>query len=34
MKNYESIAYPFWVKNAYGERAGNYLYIKQALGYD
>lgn len=34
MKDYESVAYPFWIKNAYGERVGNYLYIKQVLGYD
>lgn len=34
MKEYESEAYAFWTKNAFGNRAGNYLYIKKALGYD
>lgn len=34
MKDYESIAQPFWVTNAYGERIGNYPYIKRVLGYD
>ena len=34
MKDYESIAQPFWITNAYGERIGNYPYIKRVLGYD
>lgn len=34
MKDYELEAYAFWTKNAYGNKAGNYFYIKKALGYD
>lgn len=34
MKDYESDAQPFWIKNAYGEKVGNYTYIKQVFGYD
>lgn len=34
MEDYESDAQPFWVKNSFGEKVGNYTYIKQALGYD
>lgn len=34
MKEYESEAQPFWKKNIWGDKVGNYLYIKQALGYD
>ena len=34
MKDYESVAHPFWIKNADGEKVGDYSYIKQALGYD
>lgn len=33
MKDYESDAQPFWIKNSYGEKVGNYLYIKESLGY-
>ena len=33
MKGYESIAKPFWTKNAWGERIGNYSFIKEELGY-
>lgn len=33
MKNYEAEAQPFWVKNVWGERVGNYPFIKKALGY-
>lgn len=34
MSDYESEAYPFWVRNAIGNKVGNYVYIKRALGYD
>ncbi|MDU1587033.1 MAG: hypothetical protein E6860_15970 [Clostridium sp.] len=33
MKGYEVNAYPFWIKNSFGEKVGNYTYIKQVLGY-
>lgn len=33
MKDYESDAQPFWIKNYLGEKVGNYAYIKQVLGY-
>lgn len=34
MKGYENDAQPFWKKNAWGNRVGNYAFIKQALGYE
>lgn len=34
MKDFESDAQPFWIKNLDGEKVGNYAYIKEALGYD
>lgn len=34
MKGYENDAQPFWTKNAWGNRVGNYAFIKQALGYE
>lgn len=34
MKGYESEAQPFWKKNIFGNKVGDYTYIKQALGYD
>ena len=34
MNDYESEAYPFWMRNALGVKVGNYAYIKKALGYD
>ena len=34
MKDYESYAQPFWVKNDCGIKVGNYNAIKEALGYD
>lgn len=34
MKDYESDAQPFWTKNDFGEKVGNYAYIKQVLGFD
>lgn len=33
MKDYESEAQPFWIKNSFNEKVGNYSYIKKALGY-
>lgn len=33
MKDYESDAQPFWIKNYFGEKVGDYAYIKQVLGY-
>lgn len=32
MKEYESVAKPFWTTNAWGEKVGNYEYIKEVLG--
>lgn len=34
MKDYESDAQPFWIKNYFDEKVGNYNYIKQVLGFD
>lgn len=34
MKAYESEAYPFWIRNTFGIKIGNYAHIKKALGYD
>lgn len=34
MKDYESVAHPFWIKNSNGDKVGDYSYIKKALGYD
>ena len=34
MRDYEYSAEPFWIKNVYGERTGNYQFIKGALGYE
>jgi hypothetical protein len=33
MQGYESIAEPFWTKNYWGEKVGNYSFIKEELGY-
>lgn len=33
MKEYESRAEPFWKKDDYGRKVGNYTRIKEALGY-
>lgn len=33
MSNYDYSAQPFWIKNYWGERVGNYDFIKKALGY-
>lgn len=34
MKDYESDAQPFWTKNVFDEKVGNYAYIKKVLGFD
>lgn len=34
MKDYESDAQPFWITNYWGEKIGNYSYIKQVLEND
>ena len=34
MKDYESCAQPFWIKNSNGEKVGDYKHIKQVLGYE
>lgn len=34
MKGYEYLAHPFWIKDAWGNRVGDYQYIKKALGYE
>ncbi len=34
MSGYADQAQPFWVKNSWGERSGNYDFIKKALGYE
>lgn len=34
MKDYVSDAKPFWILNNFGQKVGNYAYIKQVLGYD
>lgn len=34
MSDYEDDAHPFWKYNAYGDKVGDYQYIKAALGYD
>lgn len=33
MKEYESDAQPFWTKNSFGEKVGDYAYLKEVLGY-
>ena len=34
MSGYESLAVPFWIKDAQGNKVGNYEYIKKELGYE
>ncbi len=34
MDDYETIAQPFWIQNNWGDKVGNYSFIKEALGYD
>ena len=33
MKNYENSARPFWIQNLWGEKVGDYSYIKEVLGF-
>lgn len=33
MKNYENSARPFWTQNLWGEKVGDYSYIKEVLGF-
>lgn len=33
MDGYENVARPFWIINAWGEKTGNYSYIKEVLGF-
>ena len=34
MKGYEQNVHPFWKKNYWGEKVGDYDYIKEVLGVD
>ena len=34
MSDYEDIARPFWKRNKFGAKVGDYYYIKQVLGYE
>ena len=34
MCDYELEAYPFWIRNKFGIKDGNYAHIKKVLGYD
>lgn len=34
MSKYKDAVHPFWKKNSYGEKIGDYQYIKKALGYE
>lgn len=34
MSGYADEAHPFWTKNSFGNRVGDYQYIKKALGYE
>ena len=34
MSDYENDTHPFWKRNAYGDKIGDYQYIKAALGYE
>ena len=34
LKGYESVAQPFWMNNYWGDKVGNYQYIKKVLGYE
>ena len=33
MSDYKNIARPFWITNYWGQRVGDYSYIKEALGF-
>lgn len=34
LSDYEDDAHPFWTKNVFGNKIGDYQYIKKALGYE
>lgn len=34
MNDYEKYAQPFWKRDGWGQRVGNYFFIKKALGYE
>ena len=34
MKDYENLAEPFWIYNEFGEKVGNYVFVKKTLGYE
>lgn len=34
MREYEDRAQPFWIKNTFGQKIGNYQHIKESLGYE
>lgn len=34
MSTYADRAQPFWIKNVWGNKVGNYVFIKKALGYE
>ena len=34
MKGYEHIARPFWIRNAWGNKVGDYSYIKEVMGFE
>lgn len=34
MSGYEDVAQPFWIRNSWGGKSGNYDFIKKALGYE
>ena len=33
MSDYKNVARPFWITNYWGQRVGDYSYIKEALGF-
>lgn len=34
LSDYEDVAQPFWKKDSFGKKVGDYQYIKKALGYE
>ena len=34
MKGYEDVAFPFWCRDGWGNKVGNYQKVKEALGFD
>ena len=34
MSDYKDQAQPFWIRNEFGDKVGNYTFIKKALGYE